>query len=179
MGGLISRLASPWRRFRDAQSGAAAVEFAFVALPFLMLIFAIVQTALALFATQVLQSRTDAAARGIMTGTLKGSERQVFRDQLCRETFLFSCNKLGIEVRASSGFTDADPGTMRAECAAAVDPDKLDDAVEKACYTPGSGNSVMIVRVTYRWPFGIDFTSPDRSMTLAATTAFRNEPYPQ
>lgn len=166
------------RRFTRERSGSAAVEFAFIAFPFLALIFAIVQTSLALFATQVLQAQTANAARDIMTGGAKTWDRQTFRKAVCDDAFLFKCDKLGIEVRSSQTFGTADSSPISAECAAPVDPKKLDAKVENSCYSSGGSKEVMIVRVTYQWPFGVDLTAEDRIMTIAATVAFLNEPFP-
>ena len=56
------------RRFVRQQDGAAAVEFALVALPFLALTFAIMETALVFFAGQTLEAAATEAGRLIMTG---------------------------------------------------------------------------------------------------------------
>ena len=44
------------RRFARRQDGAAAVEFAFIAAPFLALLFAILETSLVFFAGQTLEA---------------------------------------------------------------------------------------------------------------------------
>lgn len=181
MGASLSRherIGTLLRRFGRERSGAAAVEFAFVAFPFLALVFAIVQTSLALFATQVLQAQTAQAAREIMTGSAKTWDRQTFRKAVCDNAYLFSCEKLGIEVRSAGNFGAADSSEISAECATPIDPDNLNTEVESSCYAKGQGKDVMIVRVSYRWPFGIDLTAEDRIMTIAATVAFLNEPFP-
>ena len=56
------------RRFARRQDGAAAVEFAFIAVPFLALLFAILETALVFFAGQSLESAVADTGRLIMTG---------------------------------------------------------------------------------------------------------------
>ena len=56
------------RRFTRHQKGAAAVEFALVATPFLALLFAIIESALVFFAGQMLESAASDAGRMIMTG---------------------------------------------------------------------------------------------------------------
>ena len=56
------------RRFARQQDGAAAVEFALVAAPFLALIFAILETAFVFFAGQTLEAAAANSARLIMTG---------------------------------------------------------------------------------------------------------------
>jgi len=56
------------RRFAQREEGSAAVEFALVVVPFLALMFAIIQTALVFFAQQTLESVAANAARQILTG---------------------------------------------------------------------------------------------------------------
>ena len=56
------------RRFRQREDGAAAVEFALIATPFLALTFAIMETAGVFFAGQALETATADSARLIMTG---------------------------------------------------------------------------------------------------------------
>ena len=56
------------RRFVRQQDGAAAVEFGLVAVPFLGLTFAILETALVFFAGQTLETAVADSARLIMTG---------------------------------------------------------------------------------------------------------------
>src|SRR5258708_3168170 len=56
------------RRFRRNRGGSAAVEFALVAPVFFALLFAIIETALVFFASQVLETVTQNSARMILTG---------------------------------------------------------------------------------------------------------------
>ena len=56
------------RRFAWHQRGAAAVEFSLIAVPFLALTFAIIETALVFFAGQTLETAVADAGRLIMTG---------------------------------------------------------------------------------------------------------------
>src|SRR5580692_1890976 len=63
----FARLVSP-RRFARHQGGATAVEFALVLLPFLALMFGIIETALVFFADQTLETAVANSARLILTG---------------------------------------------------------------------------------------------------------------
>src|SRR5689334_11790217 len=64
----ISSFARLLRRFRRNTDGATVVEFAIVAPTFIALLFAILETALIFFASQVLETVTQDSARMIMTG---------------------------------------------------------------------------------------------------------------
>jgi Flp pilus assembly protein TadG len=50
------------------QDGSAAVAFSLIALPFLALMFAIIETALVFFAGQTLEAAVSSAGRLVMTG---------------------------------------------------------------------------------------------------------------
>src|SRR5262245_45049223 len=56
------------RRFLHARGGAVAVEFAFVAFPFLLLLFGLLELALVFIVSMTLETATGDAARMIRTG---------------------------------------------------------------------------------------------------------------
>ena len=56
------------RRFRRNRGGSAAIEFALVAPVFFALLFAIIETAVMFFASQVLETIAQESARMILTG---------------------------------------------------------------------------------------------------------------
>src|SRR5207244_11273128 len=73
------------RRFRCNRRGSAAVEFALVAPMFFALLFAIIEVAMVFFASQVLETVTQDAARQIMTGQAQGAAytQSQFKDYVC------------------------------------------------------------------------------------------------
>ena len=74
------------RRFVRQQDGAAAVEFALVAAPFLALTFAILETAMVFFAGQTLEAAAADAGRLIMTGQAQNAgytPEPTSRHQVC------------------------------------------------------------------------------------------------
>ena len=159
-------------RLRADESGATAVEFALVALPFFGLLFGIVQTSLVMFAGQVLQTMVADVSRKIMTGQLANKTKADFKAALCASPsmVMFDCNKLLVQVQSFADFSVADPDTfVNPDC---FNPLKADKA---ACYNPGVASQVVIVRVSYEWPFGVSIL--DDKNTLVAVSAFRSEPY--
>ena len=64
---LLARLGL-LRRFTRADDGAAAVEFAFVAIPFLMLVFGIIELGLLFLVSMSLENALMTVDRGIRTG---------------------------------------------------------------------------------------------------------------
>ena len=88
---MPSRLA---RRFVRQQDGSAAVEFSLVAIPFLGLTFAILETALVFFAGQTLETAVTDSARLIMTGQAqdKSWTKDDFKTEVCSRIHgLFDC----------------------------------------------------------------------------------------
>jgi Flp pilus assembly pilin Flp len=92
------------RRFARHQDGAAAVEFALVAVPFLALLFAILETALVFFAGQTLEAAVTDAGRLIMTGQAQGFSQADFKTQVCNRLAggLFDCTN-GVYVNVQTG----------------------------------------------------------------------------
>lgn len=179
----LARLARPalaqiCRRFLHQQDGTAAVEFAFVALPFLALCFAILQTALVFFASQVLETAASDSARLILTGQVQnGSLTQAqFKQEVCKRVYaLFDCEGgIQMDVRVHSAFSP-------------IDLSKPIDADGKLTltpvYQPGGPGDIVVVRLFYQWPIytsllGSSLTDlGNNKRLLIATAAFRNEPY--
>ena len=78
-------------RFRRDQDGATAVEFALVAVPFLALLFAIIELAMMFWTTQILEESLSQTARSLLTGQpqtrytsgLATVTRDAFKIDLC------------------------------------------------------------------------------------------------
>src|SRR6266511_3111516 len=73
------------RRLARREDGAATVEFALVAAPFLALLFAIIETAVVFFAGQTLEAAVAASSRLIMTGQAQtsGYTQAQFKNAVC------------------------------------------------------------------------------------------------
>lgn len=166
------------RRFRRNRRGSTAVEFALVAPMFFALLFAIIETAMVFFASQVLETATQDTARLILTGQAQngGFTQAQFKSSLCsRLTDLFDCaNGIYIDVKSYPTFRSV----------AITDPiDSNKNFTNNMTYSPGSQGDVVVVRVFYQWPifvtslgYNIANLSNNKRL-LSATAAFRNEPY--
>jgi len=166
------------RRFRRNRRGSAAVEFALVAPVFFALLFAIIETAIVFFAGQVLETVTQDSARMIMTGQAQtgGYSQSQFKDYVCgRINVLFDCvNGIYVDVQSYPAFTNV----------SISDPiDGAKNFVPTMQYSPGGPGDIVVVRLFYQWPLfvtglGYDISNLSGSKRLlAATAAFRNEPY--
>jgi Flp pilus assembly protein TadG len=151
------------------------VEFAFVAVPFFALMFAIVQTAMIFFFGQVLETATADASRLILTGQVKANTitQSQFHDQVCNRTSgIFDCTKLLVDVNVAADFGAANVSQLQ-------ESDLKNNA---SSYNPGAGGDIVIVRTAYPMPmwvsaWGIGLKDADGNFVLTATSAFRNEPF--
>lgn len=169
------------RRFVRRQDGAAAVEFALVALPFLALTFAILETALVFFAGQALEAAAADSARLIMTGQAQtgGFDKDAFKEAVCDRVYgLFDCESdLYVNVQTYSTFSSG---------AAAINTSPIADGnfdTSKMVYNPGGAGDIVVVTLYYQWPINVTLlgNSLDNlnggNRLLVATSVFRNEPY--
>ena len=165
------------RRFRRNRRGSAAVEFALVAPVFFALLFAIIETALVFFASQVLETITQDSARMIMTGQAQAASytQAQFKTFLCgRIPALFTCADLYVDVQSYAAFSGV----------AISDPiDGAKNFVPNMKYSPGSAGDIVVVRAFYQWPLfvtGLGYNIANLTGSkrlLSATAAFRNEPF--
>jgi Flp pilus assembly protein TadG len=166
------------RRVRGNRRGSAAVEFALVAPVFFALLFAIIETAIVFFAGQVLETVTQDSARMIMTGQAQtgGFTQGQFKDYVCgRISVLFDCvNGIYVDVKSYPAFTNV----------SITDPiDGTKNFIPTMQYSPGGPGDIVVVRLFYQWPLfvtglGYDISNLSGSKRLlAATAAFRNEPF--
>lgn len=174
------------RRLKDDRSGATAIEFAIVSVPFLALMFAIIEVSMVFFGTFALESAVDQASRMIRTGQAQqqGFDKDRFKDEICGKVFgLFDCQAgLKFDVRPVDSFGGV--GSLHAPLA---DGGGLDD--NGFDFNPGNGGDVIVVRVFYVWDLfaaipdeigGIRIglsNMPGGGRLVTATGAFRNEPF--
>ena len=169
-------------RFARGQNGTAAVEFALVAVPFLALIFAILETALVFFANQTLETAATDAGRLIMTGQAQTASysQDDFKKAVCDDlsSGLFNCtNGVYVSVQTYSSFSAASNGVNTNP----IVNGKFDTT--NTPYSPGGPGDIVVVRLYYQWPIFVsllgnnlsDLNGGDR--LLVATSVFRNEPY--
>lgn len=170
----VRRLAT--RMARD-RKGATAVEFSLVALPFLALLGAIMETALVFFAGMMMEHALGESAREIRTGQIQvaGGSPEAFRTAVCGRTAgMIDCNRLRIDVRTLDSFG----GVTELP----VGDDGMVD-VGSVGFLPGTPGDIVLVRAFYDWPLvvpnlglGLANLEGNRRL-LTATIAFRNEPF--
>jgi Flp pilus assembly protein TadG len=165
-------------RFRRNRRASAVVEFALVAPVFFALLFAIIETALMFFASQVLQTITSNSARQILTGQVQVaalSQAQFQSNVVCPQIpALFTCANIYIDVESYPTFSNV------------VINNQIDSGgnfINNMQYNPGGPSDIVVVRLFYQWPIfvtGLGYNIANLSGSkrlLVATAAFRNEPY--
>ena len=168
------------RRFARREDGLAAVEFGIVALPFFAMMFAIIETAMIFFASQVLETAVADSARLIMTGQAQQSSYSAtqFKDAVCAKIpALFDCaTGLQIDVKTFSSFSSV----------SVAKPIDANGNIQNGNfgYAPGKQGDIVLVRLMYQWPVYTSLLGLDKLADLSnnkrlimASAAFRNEPY--
>ena len=172
------RLGAFWR----ADSGATAIEFAFISVPFTLMLFGILELAMLFLTSSVLEGASEAAARRIRTGEFQqggASARANFQTLVCQGMLWLQptcAADLSIDVQTFSSF-----GALAN--AAPINPNGFNPAA--TCFSPGNPADIVLVRTYYRWKLftpllntALENMGAGSGMRLLNTaTAFRNEPY--
>jgi Flp pilus assembly protein TadG len=174
------------KHFVLCRKGAAAVELALVAAPFLALLVALFETALVFFAGRVLDEVTEEASRYILTGQAQTANmtQAGFQTYLCTSTntatlvsALFNCNNIMINVQNYSDFDSASTTTPTLTFS------NNGTVSNSWTYSPGNPGDIVVVQVMYQWPIilgplGFNLSNlSDGNRLLVSTAVFKNEPY--
>ncbi len=162
-------------RFARAEDGATAVEFALVAMPFLLLVFAIIELGLVFLISLTLENAVIEVGRTIRTGEIQsnGGTAASFKTAVCNKMGWggASClSSLSIDVRTYSDYASSTP--------------ENNTVPTDMSWNPGTQGSIVLVRAYYTWPLVVPLlntglqTSSGKQIIYAAT-AFTNEPFGQ
>ena len=177
--------------------GFAAVEFGLIALPFLLLVLAILEYSYGNYAQSRLDAVVAQTSRQIMTGYVqnqsvggKALTSQQFRDQIVcpKLPALLSCNDVFVDISAfdapkSVGATSPYETYVNATKSGLIAP-KLDNT--KNAYCIGDKDKYVVVRFAYPVPVlttsalypGAVTYKGHKSRVVTSTATFRNEPFP-
>ncbi|OAF19093.1 MULTISPECIES: TadE/TadG family type IV pilus assembly protein [Bradyrhizobium] len=177
------------RRFRGNRRGSAAVEFALVAPMFFALLFAIIETALMFFASQVLETITQNSARVVLTGQSQSGTvalcavnsvstpctQATFKNYVCSQIpALFDCNSLIVDVESYSNSFASIPAAAKLDASCNLNTTSMG-------FSPGTSSQVVVVRLYYIWPLfvtGLGYNiSCNNKFLLVASAVFQNEPF--
>lgn len=173
----------PHRRFRSFlknRKGAAAVEFALVAVPLFWMIFGMIEFGAMSLVQTTLDNALNQAGREIRTGVAQssGTTKAQLEAKVCghlNQIMSLECEgKLFLDVDRYDSFANVGNGTPVVN--GAMDMGQLG-------YTPGGANEVILVRAYYEWQvftplFGSIFANmSDGKRLVVSSMMFRNEPF--
>jgi len=173
-------------KYKKDRDGATAIEFAILAVPFLALLFSIVELAIVFFLSSTLTFAMNEAARDIRTGEFQSTcgDAATFKEAVCDNlSAIGDCNNLRIDVVTSpSGRFQPNllPVTPVVEDPNNPgNPQQLPDN-----YVDTQARAVVVIRAQYYHPLALpgQYTrlsnQPGNYRLLTSSTAFRNEPFP-
>ncbi|NMG40523.1 pilus assembly protein [Chelativorans sp. ZYF759] len=174
-----------WRRsllgrFVRNRKGSTAIEFTILAIPFSMLVFAVLESCISFAAQQVMANAADDMARQFRTGQIKADQlsKQEVRDIFCERIQIVvspGCPGLEMDLRTYTTFAEAAQQRV-AFLNGDIDTQGFDIA-------PGPSMSKNMLRVFYRWPVITDFMRksmanlPDGKTLHYASVTWQNEPF--
>lgn len=149
----LTRLSHMLRRWRADRRGTAAIEFAFVAGPFLFMIFAVIELALVFLLSTSLDAASEQAARRIRTGQFQTANETAadFKSQVCaRMTWLAgNCSTaLFVDVRTYDNYAAVVPvNPIKDEGGS-----KTFDSASMQFEASLPPERIVVVRSYYKWP---------------------------
>lgn len=177
------------RSFLKDTSGQTGVELAMVGVPFLALMFGIINTGMYFYAMNCLDRGVEDTARFIRTGEAQkgtvGSLTTVgqFRDMVCAKASSYiTCSNLQIIVQKS---TDWNAFTT----VSCVTNGTLTPGISSSDLTPiatgiGAANTKVLIAACYKWNLGKflpfvhwDVKFADGAALIQSSTALQIEPY--
>jgi Flp pilus assembly protein TadG len=186
-----------WDRFARNTRGAAALEFAMVALPLFTMIFAVMELALVLLISISLENAASSMARQIRVGsitapgiaatasTASAPNLAGFKADLCNYILLVpsaTCiNQIQVDIQPFTNFTGVTlPSPISGQTF----------STSGLCYASGVPGNIVLMRVYYLWPLLTPFllnglenvtsysgaSGSGRWAAVSATEVFVNEP---
>lgn len=176
--GFCARAYRAARRLGRARDGATAVEFAALAFPFMLMLFAVLEVSYMFLISTSLEAATNEAARRIRTGEMQmaGASGQDFLDAVCAEvSVVVPCDDAAyVDVRVFDDFDDVSHTNP-------VSGGEFDPSGLQADF--GEAGDIVVARVYYVWRVftpglgaGLANLSGGRRLLVSAST-FRNEPF--
>lgn len=165
------------RRFRKDRKGSAAIEFAILALPFFVVIFAIAEIAVMFFVDSGLDAALHKAVRQVRVGIAKSGawDAVKFKQEVCKElSFSFGCgNNLKVRAIVVTNMASVDK----------ISPITSGALNVKEEFNLGDSQSYVLVQAFMPWDpvFKLYAVSSarlsDGSYVLGASELIRNEPF--
>jgi Flp pilus assembly protein TadG len=166
--------------FRCDHRGAAAVEFALIAVPFFAMLFGILEISIVFWTTQVLDTAVADTARSIYTGQFQGVYKtgdigKEFKKQVCsRINALFECTE-------NSSTVHVDVRVVTSNIPPVITSGRINPAA--FAYQETKPNDIVLVRVAVEYPVFSTLLNPNQAnltngkRLIMGSATFRNEPF--
>ncbi|MGX5799903.1 TadE/TadG family type IV pilus assembly protein [Bradyrhizobium sp. Arg314] len=185
--GMDSKARAKFRPgFFSDRRGSTAMEFAMLAVPFALLVFAILESCISFAGQEVMANITDDVARQLRTGQLQKSNvtEASIKQLICTRLEIIvakDCPGLLVDLREYSSFADAATAGYRIN----GDQIVLTQSGSDKTFTisPGLAESINMLRVFYKWPVMTDLLAKqmqnftDGTTLHFASVTWQNEPF--
>jgi len=173
-------------RFLGDRRGSTAMEFAMLALPFALLVFAILESCISFAGQEVMANVTDDIARQLRTGQLRPADvaGSKLQNMICAKLEIIvakNCPGLLVDLREYPTFADAATASFKIVNGDIV----LTQGTNSTSFgvSPGLAESRNMLRVFYKWPVMTDFMAKsmanlkDGNTLHFASVTWQNEPF--
>jgi len=185
-GKIRRRWANLRSRFLGDRRGSTAMEFAMLAIPFALLVFAILESCVSFAGQEVMANITDDVARQLRTGQLRPADvtGTKINTLICARLEIMvakGCPGLLVDLREYATFADAATAGFKIVSGEIV----LTQGTNSTTFatTPGLAESKNMLRVFYPWPVMTDFMAKSvanlngNKTLLFASVTWQNEPF--
>ena len=183
-----------FKKFKRDNKGTTAIEFAILGIPFVALLFGIIELAVLFFVQSTTQHALETVSREIRTGEFQAvsDNAQDFEDKICAAmSGVGNCDNLRVDI-VSSG-TGKFKGLVLPASPVAPPPGETEaekeirenapPAMPASTYASTAGGDVVIVRVQYVHQLAVPSAltklsnASGNTHVISVTTAFKNEPF--
>ncbi|UCI07503.1 TadE/TadG family type IV pilus assembly protein [Mesorhizobium sp. B1-1-8] len=178
--------AKPRHGFFSDKRGSTAMEFAMLAIPFALLVFAILESCISFAGQEVMANITDDVARQLRTGQLKKATvtEASIKQLICSRLEIMvakNCPGLLVDLHEYATFADAATAGFKIVNGDIV----LTQGTNPTAFgvSPGLAESKNMLRVFYKWPVMTDFMAKqmanlkDGNTLHFASVTWQNEPF--
>ena len=172
--------------FFSDKRGSTAMEFAMLAIPFALLVFAILESCISFAGQEVMANITDDVARQLRTGQIKKADvtETSIKQLICTRLEIMvakNCPGLLVDLKEYATFADAATAGFKIVNGDIV----LTQGTNSASFSvsPGLAESKNMLRVFYKWPVMTDFMAKsmanlkDGNTLHFASVTWQNEPF--
>lgn len=171
--------------YKNDRDGATAIEFALLAIPFFMLLFAILELAIIFFISSTLSHAVSESGRQIRTGNFQNCGQAAFKAAVCdKMKGLGNCEQnLRLDVISEPSFNAITLPDVPPPPAAA--PASPPPAVPNGQYDATLAGDPVVIRAAYYHNLllppeltRLESSAGSGTHMIVTSTAFRNEPFP-